>query len=149
MVAEKRPLIEEWPGGMNLNFFWNRTLLGMFSWKFAFVSFSKVSKIFLAPTFPESCRGPWKNFNLWFQDYWKRHFWGRKLNFFWFLLITPSKKLLQERKRGRRGWFMELKKWPKLNLWGSTILATFTCVTFVLLSHNLDLIMLKCEGSLT
>ena len=48
------------------------------------------------------------------------------------------------------------KKWPKLNLRGnwsqvlnSTILATFRFLVSVLLWHNLDSSMLKCEGSLT
>ena len=34
-------------------------LPGIFSWKLAFVSFSKASKTFLAPALPESRRGPW------------------------------------------------------------------------------------------
>ena len=40
------------------HFFLNRTLLGMFSWKLTFVSFSKAFKTFLAPALPDSRRGP-------------------------------------------------------------------------------------------
>ena len=48
----------------------------------------------------------------------------------------------------------ELKKWPKLNLWGywsetfinSTIFVTFALLISVLLCHNLNSSMLKCKG---
>ena len=54
-------------------------------------------------------------------------------------------------------WKSILTKWPKLNLQGywsqvlinSTIFATFTFLVSVLLCHNLDSSLLKCEGSLT
>ena len=58
----------------------------------------------------------------------------------------------------QKGWkIMELKKWPKLILQGyrsqvlinSTIFAIFTFLMTVLLYHNLDSSMRKCEGSLT
>ena len=56
-----------------------------------------------------------------------------------------------------RGRIMELKRWPKLNLRGywsqvlinSIIFATFALLVPVLLCHNSDSSMLKCEGSLT
>ena len=35
----------------------NFSKIVLFSWKFAFASFSKASKIFLAPALPKSCRG--------------------------------------------------------------------------------------------
>ena len=57
----------------------------------------------------------------------------------------------------RDGSIMELKRLPKLNRRGnssqvlinSTIFATFTFLVSVLLCHNLDSSMLKCEGSLS
>ena len=41
------------------HFFRNCNLLGIFSWKFTFMSFSKVSITFVAQTLPESSRLPW------------------------------------------------------------------------------------------
>ena len=57
----------------------------------------------------------------------------------------------------QKGRIMELKKWTKVNLQGfwlqvlinSTIFGTITFLVSVLLYHNLDSSMLKCEGSLT
>ena len=65
------------------------------------------------------------------------------------------KSIFTQHKGGR---VMELKKRQKLNLWGywlqvlinSTIFTIFIhFLVSVLLCHNLDLSMLKCEGSLT
>ena len=44
-------------GAVQMDFF-AFFLPGIFSWKLAFVSFSKASKTFLAPALPESRRGP-------------------------------------------------------------------------------------------
>ena len=44
---------------------WSLTLPGMYSWKFAFVKFTKASKTFLAPTLPESRRGPCFGNTIW------------------------------------------------------------------------------------
>ena len=45
--------------------FLNRTLLsGMFSWKFAFVSFSKACKTFLVPALSAFCQRPQKSFKV-------------------------------------------------------------------------------------
>ena len=71
----------------------------------------------------------------------------RKLTISLVFCIFPQQK-------GRR--IMELKKWPKLNLQGywyqvlinSAIFATIAFLVFVVLYHNLDSSMLKCEGSL-
>ena len=53
-------------GGMDPHFFWNRTLPGIFSWKFVFVSFSKASKTFFwLRHFQNLVRGPGKVSNLW------------------------------------------------------------------------------------
>ena len=40
------------------HFFWNCNLPGMFSWEFAFVSFSKALKTFLVPVLPEFVGAP-------------------------------------------------------------------------------------------
>ena len=45
------------PPSPTFSLFWNRTLPGIFSWKFAFC---KASKSFLAPALPETLGGPEK-----------------------------------------------------------------------------------------
>ena len=70
-------------------------------------------------------------------------------SFFWRSIFS-----LAERGRQR---IIEMKKLPKLNLWGywsqvlinSTIFTTFLFLMFVLLHHNLVSSMLRLEGILT
>ena len=125
-------------------------------------------KFFWPPHSQIFVRGIRKVSNLWCYDYWKVYLWARKLNLFTFadcseqnspparrkLLISPEQHFLEIYFSHSRLWrIMELKKWPKLNLRGywsqvlisCTIFATFTFFISVLLYHNLDWSMRKCE----
>ena len=92
--CENRP-VNEGTWGIEPHFFWNRTLPGVFSWKFAFVLFSKASKTFLAPALPESYWGPWKSFKFMVLRLLEDTFVSQKKWIFSFLLIPPSTNLPQ------------------------------------------------------
>ena len=139
---------------MGSHFFWKRPLPGMLSWKFAFMSFTKVSRTFLASASPESQWEPWKNLK--FTMKLEETFVSQKIQSFDFCSFHQANLSPRQKEITHFTWRAFLKKWSKLNLWGywshvlinSTIFATFKFLISVLLCRNLDSIMLKYEGPL-